>query len=63
MLLPNGEDQILLPSENEAQVSKADSVDGSLLLVSKVYTDVAVVPEHQNNEIQHFIASLQSIDR
>ncbi|KAL5068668.1 hypothetical protein RYX36_019555 [Vicia faba] len=58
MLLSNGEDQILLPSENETQVSNYDSVDG-LLLVSKVYTDVAVVPEHQKNELQHFISSLQ----
>ncbi|KAI5446070.1 Kinesin-like protein KIN-14U, variant 3 [Lathyrus oleraceus] len=59
MLLSNGEDQTqLLPSETETQVSNSDSVEG-LLPVSKVYTDVAVVPEQQNNEIQHLISNLQ----
>ncbi|KAI5416489.1 hypothetical protein KIW84_041519 [Lathyrus oleraceus] len=59
MLLSNGEDQAqLLPSETETQVSNSDSVEG-LLPVSKVYTDVVVVPEQQNNEIQHLISNLQ----
>lgn len=63
MLLSNGEDQTqLLPSETETQVSNSYSVEG-LLPVLKVYTDVAVVPEQQNNEIQHLISNLQSIDK
>ncbi|KAI5422581.1 hypothetical protein KIW84_045856 [Lathyrus oleraceus] len=48
----------LLPSETETQVSNSDLVEG-LLPVSKVYTDVAVVPKQQNNEIQHLISNLQ----
>ncbi|CAJ2628609.1 unnamed protein product [Trifolium pratense] len=58
MLVFNGEEKILLSSENETEVSKSDSIDGSLP-VSTVYTDVGVVPEHQKNELEHFISNLQ----
>lgn len=64
MPFPNGEEQILL-SENGSEVSKSpsldlkpDSVDGSPT-VSTVYTDVGVVPEHQKNELEHFISNLE----
>jgi kinesin family protein C2/C3 len=60
MLVSNGEEKILLSSENETEISKSDSVDG-LLPVSTVYTDVGVVPEQQKNELEHFISNLQSI--
>ncbi|XP_045815354.1 kinesin-like protein KIN-14U [Trifolium pratense] len=58
MLVFNEEEKILLSSENETEVSKSDSIDGSLP-VSTVYTDVGVVPEHQKNELEHFISNLQ----
>ncbi|KAK2402950.1 P-loop containing nucleoside triphosphate hydrolase superfamily protein [Trifolium repens] len=58
MLVSNGEEKILLSSENETEISKSDSVDG-LLPVSTVYTDVGVVPEQQKNELEHFISNLQ----
>jgi kinesin family protein C2/C3 len=60
MLVSNGEEKILLSSENETEISKSDSVDG-LLPVSTVYTDVGIVPEQQKNELEHFISNLQSI--
>jgi kinesin family protein C2/C3 len=60
MLVSNGEEKILLSSENETEITKSDSVDG-LLPVSTVYTDVGVVPEQQKNELEHFISNLQSI--
>ncbi|CAK8572379.1 unnamed protein product [Lathyrus sativus] len=41
---------LLSNGENETQLSNS---------VTKVYTDVAVVPEQQNNEIQHLISNLQ----
>ncbi|RDY08423.1 Kinesin-like protein KIN-14U, partial [Mucuna pruriens] len=63
MPVPNGEEQILLPSENASEVSKSpsldlnpDAVDGSPP-VSTVYTDVGVVPEHQKNELEHLISN------
>jgi kinesin family protein C2/C3 len=60
MLVSNGEEKILLSSENETEITKSDSVDG-LLPVSTVYTDVGIVPEQQKNELEHFISNLQSI--
>ena len=57
MLISNGEEQILLmPSEN-VNLSP-DSVDG---LVSTVYTDVGVVPEHEKNQLENLISNLESI--
>ncbi|TKY52162.1 Kinesin-1 protein [Spatholobus suberectus] len=65
MPVPNGEEQILLPSESGSEVSKSpsldlnpDSVDGSPP-VSTVYTDVGVVPEHDKNELEHLISNLE----
>ncbi|CAJ1976198.1 unnamed protein product [Sphenostylis stenocarpa] len=67
MPVPNGEEQVLLASENASEVSKSpsldlspdsDSVDGSPP-VSTVYTDVGVVPEHQKNELEHLISNLE----
>ncbi|KEH43051.1 putative minus-end-directed kinesin ATPase [Medicago truncatula] len=58
MMVCNEEEKIEVFSENETEVSKSDSVDGSLP-VSTVFTDVGVVPEQQKNELQHFISNLQ----
>ncbi|QCE07396.1 kinesin-like protein KIN-14U [Vigna unguiculata] len=67
MPVPNGEEQVLFASENANEVSKSpsldlnpdsDSGDGSPP-VSTVYTDVGVVPEHQKNELEHFISNLE----
>lgn len=60
MMVCNEEEKIEVFSENETEVSKSDSVDGSLP-VSTVFTDVGVVPEQQKNELQHFISNLQSM--
>lgn len=69
MLVSNGEEQVLLVSENASEASKStsldlnpDSVDGSPP-VSTVYTDVGVVPEHQKNELEHLISNLESINK
>jgi len=70
MPVPNGEEQVLFASENANEVSKSpsldlnpdsDSGDGSPP-VSTVYTDVGVVPEHQKNELEHFISNLESMN-
>ncbi|WVY95699.1 hypothetical protein V8G54_027850 [Vigna mungo] len=67
MPVPNSEEQVLFALENASEVSKSpsldlnpdsDSVDGSPP-VSTVYTDVGVVPEHQKNELEHFISNLE----
>jgi hypothetical protein len=60
MMVCNEEEKIEVFSENETEVSKSDSVDGSLP-VSTVFTDVGVVPEQQKNELEHFISNLQSM--
>lgn len=69
MPVPNGEEQILFPSENGSEVSKSpsldfnpDSVDWSPP-VSTVYTDVGVVPEHEKNELDHLISHLESMSK
>ncbi|XP_061349441.1 kinesin-like protein KIN-14U isoform X2 [Gastrolobium bilobum] len=63
MIVSNGEEQILLPSENASEASKSpsldlnpDSVDGSPPVFT-VYTDVGVVPEHEKDELQHLISN------
>ncbi|KAK7277867.1 hypothetical protein RJT34_22886 [Clitoria ternatea] len=65
MLVLNGEEQILFPSENASEVSKStsldlnpDSVDGFPPL-STDYTDVGVVPEHEKNEFEYLIFNLE----
>lgn len=60
MMVCNEEVKIEVFSENETEVSKSDSVDGSLPF-STVFTDVGVVPEQQKNELEHFISNLQSM--
>ncbi|KAK7344200.1 hypothetical protein VNO77_13550 [Canavalia gladiata] len=65
MLALNGEEQILLPSENASEGSKSTSIDlntdsnDAFPPVSTVYTDVGVVPEHEKNEVQHLISNLE----
>lgn len=67
MIVSNGEEQIMLPSEDASEVSKStsldlnpDSFDGSTP-GSTVYMDVGVVPEHQKDELEHLISNLESI--
>ncbi|XP_027364249.1 kinesin-like protein KIN-14U [Abrus precatorius] len=59
MLVLNGEEQILLPSESTSLDLNADSVDGFPPVSSTVYTDVGVVPEHEKNELELLISNLE----
>lgn len=77
MFISNGEEEILLPSENATEVLESssllnlnsDSLDGlpptaespDSPPLSAVYTDVGVVPEHKKNEVEKLISNLESI--
>lgn len=61
MLISAEKGEILIPQSPVSSMSVPESIESPQPVVSLVYTDVNVVPEHEKNELEKSISSLEGI--